>query len=1014
MAEGRRLEIERSKVDMNLEFIRMILLSVKRRRRSMWKVALISFCCVFLFAGIMIFQDCMNRFQRENAFLESGEWIISTVGESRCLEEHAWIDGYGTTLVRTQMCGQPRDMNMENAKGHGSVGMVDEEFIHLSNIVLYSGKMPEQADEIAMTQHVLSAMGHSFELGQTLSLAYIKGYNELGEPKYGYVKYKLSGILENYTADWAASEGLPEYFVTTEGLESIQGVEMEDQERYWYYLNQAQRDINGEEYYKNMKTMCKKQGENRLLFDMVYNSNAYDVTMWGSRNLYLVMMSLCGILGSMSLIYLFLMCCNNRRPYYFKLRELGASVGQVRGMVCMEWSGVFAPAAVIGIITAGLVSLVVAAAISRHFGIPFVFHITGNSLAMILLFTLGVFLLVMIWSCLLFRVKNLHQMTGMIAKGRLKHMYRKRDRRKKAISLFQIRRRRAEPGKSMAQILFIIATMTIFLYSLWMIRSAYHTWQKSEAQTDIYAYMRGEGEGKSSEGIAWQENPFHLESNQIDKELIVTKGDSVGNGISMDVVDDLMNVSGVKQVNGTANDNQIGLVWDGMEDSGFLKDWYVKTHLEEDMKHIADEMKYSGPDLQEWQDEWHGLYNQVFAEIPKAAERPEYFGENMIGLARTAKREQLLKKLLGKEFRSDDFWSGEQSILFLLKYKGSSDDWVSDDTPYDSPLRKPLQGILNIDNQNRTFFYGKWGEEYPYRFEENTIKTGDPLQIQHELLADENAIQTEVICSDDAKLFSELMRDPVISGKVESYLYDVSQLTNMEGDEEVLTSGGGVQLLASEAMLQQLAKSIGKDFTYRCIQIDMEKGVNRKQVEASVADVLSSYGEDEDGISFYTYMGKKAQERKRFYRQLAMFGVILILTGSVYLFINRSMQNKSMEIVRKQLQQFLQCGCSREELIHFYTMLRIREGIRALAGIPLCMLILVVVKGITYWKETQGGEVVFERAELQSQCINMIRDYLDHPFEWILFLGFLVLAVWFGIRGQARYLKKLELMGQEE
>ena len=37
MAEGRRLEIERSKVDMNLEFIRMILLSVKRRRRSMWK-----------------------------------------------------------------------------------------------------------------------------------------------------------------------------------------------------------------------------------------------------------------------------------------------------------------------------------------------------------------------------------------------------------------------------------------------------------------------------------------------------------------------------------------------------------------------------------------------------------------------------------------------------------------------------------------------------------------------------------------------------------------------------------------------------------------------------------------------------------------------------------------------------------------------------------------------------------------------------------------------------------------
>lgn len=996
---------------MNLEFIGMILLSVKRRRRSMWKVALISFCCVFLFAGIMIFQDCMNRFQRENAFLESGEWIISTEEESRCLEEHAWIDGYGTTLVRTDMCGQPRDMNMVNAKGHGPVGVVDDEFINLSNIVLYSGEMPEQANEIAMTQHVLSAMGHSFELGQTLSLAYIKGYNELGEPEYGYVKYKLSGILENYTADWTVSGELPEYFVTTEGLKSIQGVEMEDQQRYWYYLNQAQRDINGEEYYQSMKSLCKKQGEDRLLFGMVYNSNAYDVTMWGSHNFYLVMMSLCGILGSMSLIYLFLMCCNNRRPYYFKLRELGASTGQVQGMVCMEWSGVFVPAAVVGIITAGVVSLVAAAVISRHFGIPFVFHVTGDSLWMILLFTVGVFLLVMLWSCLLFRVKNLHQMTGMISTSRLKHMYRKKDRQKKPISLFQIRRRRAEPGKSMAQILFIIATMTIFLYSLWAIRSAYHTWQESEGWPDIYANKRGEETVKTSEGITWYENPYHLESNQINKDMTVIKGDSVGNGISMDVVADLMDISGVKQVSGTANDNQIGLEWDGMENSSFLKDWYVKTWLEEDMKYIADMMKYSGPDIQRWQDEWHGLYNQVFAEIPNAAEHPEYFGENMIGLARTAERDQSLQKLLGKEFRSEDFWSGKQSILFLLNCK-SSDDWIFDDTPIDSPARKPLQGILNIDNQNRTFFYGKWGEEYPYHFEENTIKTGDSLQIYHELSANENAIRSKVICCDNTELFSELMSDPTISGNVESYLYDVSQLSSLEGDGQLLTSGGGVQLLTSETMLQELAQSIGKDFTYRSIMIDMKKGVKRKKVEASVADVLSHHEAGE--VYFHSYMGKKAQERKRFYRQFVMFGVILILTGSVYLLINRSMQNKSMELVRKQLQQFLQCGCSREDLIRFYTVQRIREGIWALAGIPLCMLILVVVKGITYWKETKGGEMVFERAELQTQCINMIRNYLDHPFEWILFLGFLVLAVWFGIRGQARYLRKLELMGQEE
>lgn len=979
---------------MNMEFIRMVLLSVKRRSRSMWKVTLISFCCVFLFAGIMIFQDCMNRFQRENAFLESGNWIISTGEESHYLEEHAWVDGYGTTLVRTQMCGKPKDKSGSNVKGEGPVGVADEKFIQLSNIVLYSGKMPEQANEIAMTQHVLSDMGYSFELGQTLSLAYVKGLDEMGNRKYGYVEYKLTGILENYTADWAASGELPEYFVTTEGLESIRWVEEEDQKRYWYYLNRTQRDINGEEFYQNMKEMYRKQGENHLLFNMVYNSNAYDVTMWGSRSLYLTMMTLCGILGSMSLVYLFLMCCNNRRPYYFKLRELGASTGQVRGMVCMEWSGVFVPAAIVGIITAGGVSLVAAAVISKHFGIPFVFHLTGNSLWMILLFTVGVFLLVMLWSCLLFRVKNLHQMTGEISTGRLKHMYRKRDKRKRMISLFQIRRRRAEPGKNIAQILFIVATMTIFLYSLWAIRSAYHTWQKSEVQTDIYACIQGEGESSASGGINWDSETHQLGSNQVGNNIRVTKGDSVANGMPVDIVSDLMDVPGVNQVSGTATDNQMGLVWDGMEDSNFLQNMYIKLWVEDDMKAVADIMYYSEANGKEWEDEWHGLYNQVFAEFPNPAQCPEIFRESAVGFARTEQRDQLLKKMLGKEFRSKDFWSGKQSILFQLA-SGTDDSFLPDDTPLDSPYRKPLQGFLKTDDSGKTFFHGKWGEEYHFRFEEKTIQTGDSLQICHKLLSDEKAVHTEVICCDNAELYYTLMHDPSISG-----------------DSYELGAEGGMQLLASEALLQQLAQGIGKDFTYRNILINMDKGVKRKQVEAGVADALSRY--EDRGMSFHSNMGKKAQERKRFYRQFAMFGVILILTASVYLFINRSMQNKSMELVRKQLQQFLQCGCSREDLIHFYTTLRIREGVWALAGIPLCMLILVVIRGISYWKEVQGGEMVFERGELWTQCINMIRDYLDHPFEWILFLGFLVLAVWFGIRGQAKYLRKLELMGKEE
>lgn len=252
---------------MNLEFIRMVLLSVKRRRKSMWKVGVITFLCIFLFTGIMVFQDCMNQFVRENAFLESGEWVVSTMGKSRCLEEHAWVGGYGTTVVRTNIYHRPKDGDMKKASEEGPIGCADDGFMQLSNLVFYSGRMPEQADEIMLTQHVLSDMGYSYELGQMLSLAYIKGYNELGEPIFGFVEYKLVGVLENYTADWAVPGELPEFFVTEKGLESVRDVEKEDQQRVYYYLNQEQRDIHGKEFYRNMKKVMQKQGEEHLFLD---------------------------------------------------------------------------------------------------------------------------------------------------------------------------------------------------------------------------------------------------------------------------------------------------------------------------------------------------------------------------------------------------------------------------------------------------------------------------------------------------------------------------------------------------------------------------------------------------------------------------------------------------------------------------------------------------------------------------------------------------------------------------
>lgn len=978
---------------MNLEFIRMVLLSVKRRSRSMWKVALISFLCVFLFVGIMVFQDCMNQFQREIAFLESGEWILSTEGESRCLEEHAWVDGYGTTLVRTSMYNEPKDGNMDRAREEGPIGVVDDSFIKLSNIVFYAGKMPEQADEIALTQHVLSDMGCSYELDQTLSLAYVKGIDDSGNLVFGHIRYKLVGILENYTADWVLSGELPEFFVTQEGLEQIQ-VQDEDQQRCYYYLNRAQRDIAGKRFYQNMQAVLKKQNEKHLMYSLVYNENAYDVTMWGSQTMYLLMMSLCGILGAMSLIYLFLMCCNNRRPYYFKLRELGAGTGQVREMVCIEWSSVFIPAACTGVLVAGVTSVFVAAMISKHFGIPFVFRLTGRSIQMILIFTLGVFLLVMLWSCLFFRIRDLHQMTGMIPPKRLKHMYRKRDRRKSPVRVFQMRRKRAEPGKNIAQILFLIAAMTIFLYSITMIQSANRAYQESKKLPDLYVRSIGEGGGSSSSGFDWdlethQSDSYELELAEVERNV------SVENGLSVDVIKDLKRISAVQSVSGAAADNQIALSWNGMQNSSFLNDYYTKMWVESSFKYAAAELLYMEAYSEDWDRQWHEIYSKLYAVMPDPLEHPDVYEESVVGIERTERRDLLLKRFFGSRFRSDDFWNGKQSILFQITPTNSRILSDGSDAPADSPMRKPLQGVMVMNSQNQKCFYGKWGEKYHYQFEENTIHTGDKLQILHEKLPAGKKVETEVILCGDSAVYQELIMDPAISANWEYIPYE--------------SEYGGMQLLTSDATLQQLANAADIPYAYKTLLIDVEEGVKRKQIEAEIADVLSRYK-----CSFGSNLGEKQREKSRFYRQFIMFGVVLVLTGSVYLFISRSMQNKSMELTGKQFQQFLQCGCSRGELMRSYNRLRVAEILWAWVSVPLCMVIMVMAQVLAYWKQCRAGEIEYQKKELLSLCMDVMKEYVNNPVGWILFLGLLILAVWFGIWGIKRYLAGLELMGKEE
>ncbi len=982
---------------------------MKRRKRSLWKVGLISFLCVFLFAGIMIFQDCMNRFQREGAFLRSGEWILAASGDSQLIKEHAWID-YSGSVQSKVLCYSVRE-DMEQIKEEGWIGTADKNFMKLSNIEMYLGKMPEKSDEIAVTQHVLSDMGYSYKLGQKIQIQYTDGsYDMSGKPVYYLLEYTLTGILKNYTSDWVDEiQQLPEFFISRQGLEQITQAK-EGKEWHFYHLNRKKYEIQGEEFYESMKNLVGDSPKEST-YQVVYNKKVYEVTMWGNKTMYLIMMVLSGMLGSMSLIYLFLSCCNHRRPYYFKLREIGADSRQIREMLCIEWSGVFLPFAFLGVIVAMMIAVPVAWGISRYFGIAFIFHLTKESLGMILSFTLGVFLLVILWSCLFFRVQNLHEMTGQIPIKRLKRMYRKRDKKKTPVSLFLRRQKRTEPGKTVAHILFIIATMTIFLYSLYVIETAYEKYCESEKRVDVSANILGNGSSSTNAGYIITEDG-KVEDSQIVKSVEVRNGTlGLNNGFSKKTMQEILDSPNVDHIERGIYDESFCFWWDGQEKSTFRNNWYLKKYIEKTAKSCL-------ADLTQTQDKEIGInhYNQVFSYIyPKAVmedaqNKGNLYQEKIVGLQKNEKMEKALQEVFGDEFQSKAFWSGEQSILFELPPSGEKDYSSYSDIRWDSPMRMPLQGEMNYNKVAQMYqFQCKYGKKYNYTYTENTLKTGESIEIRKVMnetglkMSEEGVsykaiTKTQVLLCQDVEIFSYICA-----------LIENQKLTWAVSDIENGLFDGGTYLFASEALLQQIAYIENEECKYNTLGIHIADDVDRKEAESSIADILA-----QQECEFHSNIQEKTYIRTEFYKQFIMFGFMIILTTSSYLFINQSMQKKAIELSQKRLQLLLQMGCDRSLLWKEYAVAKLKDNLWSILGLPLCILAIFSGIVVQYIRECKENFSEIDMIYLKESILDITLDFNRNSILWIGFLSFFFIDIFWGVYWQKRKLQQTEFMNKEE
>ena len=714
---------------MNRSFMKTVVLSTYRRKKSMWKVVLLSFLCVFLFGGIMIFQDVMNRFQRENAMKEGGNWFVAAERESELIREHAYVDREGSMVVRT------------TEKKAGEIGTADQTFFEQSNIRIYEGRLPETENEVAVTKRALSELGASLEVGQKITLNYNTKIPKDGKPQYDVKEVTVTGILASYTRNWVSDIAFPEFFLTKEGLESLK-VKDEGKSYYFYSLRKEQIDVDGSKFFGKLQDMISEQGEYNTLF---YNRVSYDVTMWGSQNMYHMAIALCALLGSMSLIYLFTSCLHDRRSIYFRYLELGMTKGQLREMIGIEWAAVFLPTACAALICSMAFTGIGAKILSAKYEIPNIFYLSGRSLFLILLFTFGVFLLVFLWCCMEFRVKGLHEMTGQMPVWRLKHLQRKRDRRFGGLVLFQKRRGRMYPGKAVVRVLFTVVALSIVLYMSLLWRDRYLENCSAVAMADIVGGVEISGTGSGN--IMIVDNNGRLDYNQeILKDGTVSEeekeelrcevkleepialeayGSTLSSGLTEEQKEKMQKLEGIQDVKEMSVACDMKLDWEHNENSEFRINQYIENELSGSFALLKENISQLA----------EGEYNKAFAMIPNDLACYEYV---FYGLEKSEATDRELRQC-GKEFDSAAFWAGEQGILFAIPDDGAmSAIWDEE--------HANLEGVLSYDREKQMYrFQGKSDQKYQYSFREDTVHSGDEIRIldsrKKELLS------TRVVCS---------------------------------------------------------------------------------------------------------------------------------------------------------------------------------------------------------------------------------------------------------------------------
>ena len=326
--------------------MKFILISMKRRRRQVKSLILVTLIASFFMAGIMLLQTLINSYVRERNMSVYGDWVLAADTEE---VSHPYLTERGHLLTSTVLCD---DTGEANGMRIGSIG---EDMMDFSRISLYEGRLPEAEGEIAVDLYALAREGYTNDLGQEITVI----WNEAGrreDPVLHEKTYTLVGIVRSFSRFWNLNIGrIADFFVTEEELSASYP---EAVPTWFYRLDPALDELDTADFAANLKANLEKGTFS------AYNRYTYESSIWDNRELYMRVAALQAAIAVFALTWLLAGYVNSRRAAWYRMRSMGVPRLRLNGVIVTEMAITTVPAAMAGLGLAYLAGFIACSAVA--------------------------------------------------------------------------------------------------------------------------------------------------------------------------------------------------------------------------------------------------------------------------------------------------------------------------------------------------------------------------------------------------------------------------------------------------------------------------------------------------------------------------------------------------------------------------------------------------------------------------------------------------------------------------